>query len=61
MSSGSYGTTPMSFTEVLSMMEMTSSFAFFADPPVDTLYKESFEMAENARTFSVEFLPGQFD
>ena len=33
----------------------------FAEPPVDTLYKESFEMAENARAFSVEFLPGQFD
>ena len=33
----------------------------FAEPPVDTLYKESFEMAENARSFSVEFLPGQFD
>ena len=33
----------------------------FAEPPVDTLYKESFEMAENARTFSVEFLPGQFE
>ena len=33
----------------------------FAEPPVDTLYKESFEMAENARTFSVEFLPGQCD
>ena len=33
----------------------------FAEPPVDTPYKESFEMAENARAFSVEFLPGQFD
>ena len=33
----------------------------FAEPPVDTLYKESFEMAENARAFSVEFIPGQFD
>ena len=33
----------------------------FAEPPVDTLYKESFEMAENTRAFSVEFLPGQFD
>ena len=33
----------------------------FAEPPVDTLYKESFEMAENACVFSVEFLPGQFD
>ena len=33
----------------------------FAEPPVDTLYKESFEMAENARAFSVECLPGQFD
>ena len=33
----------------------------FAEPPVDTLYKESFEIEENARVFSVEFLPGQFD
>ena len=33
----------------------------FAEPPVDTLYKESFEMAEGAKVFSVEFLPGQFD
>ena len=33
----------------------------FAEPPVDTLYKESFEMAEKARVVSVEFLPGQFD
>ena len=33
----------------------------FAEPPVDTLYKETFDMAENAKVFSVEFLPGQFD
>ena len=33
----------------------------FSEPPVDTLYKESFEIAENARVFSVEYLPGQFD
>ena len=33
----------------------------FAEPPVDELYQESFETAENARIFSVEYLPGQFD
>ena len=33
----------------------------FSEPPVDDLYMESIEMPENARCFSVEFLPGQFD
>ena len=33
----------------------------FAEPPVDELYQESFETAENSRIFSVEYLPGQFD
>ena len=33
----------------------------FSEPPVDILYKESFEIAENAKVFSVEYLPGQFD
>ena len=33
----------------------------FSEPPVDTLYEESFPMEENDRVFSVEFLPGQFD
>ena len=33
----------------------------FSEPPVDILYKESFEVAENAKVFSVEYLPGQFD
>lgn len=33
----------------------------FAEPPVDTLYKEMFPMKENERAFSVEYLPGQFD
>ena len=33
----------------------------FSEPPVDILYKESFEVAEGARIFSVEYLPGQFD
>ena len=33
----------------------------FAEPPVDDLYEESFEIAPGARQFSVEFLPGQFD
>ena len=33
----------------------------FSEPPVDTLYEESFEIADFAKVFSVEFLPGQFD
>ncbi len=33
----------------------------FAEPPVDILYEETFPMSENSRTFSVEYLPGQFD
>ncbi len=33
----------------------------FSEPPVDILYKESFDVAPGARVFSVEYLPGQFD
>ena len=33
----------------------------FAEPPVDDLYLEKFDTAENAHVFSVEYLPGQFD
>lgn len=33
----------------------------FSEPPVDLLYEENFPMPEQARAFSVEFLPGQFD
>ena len=33
----------------------------FSEPPVDDLYQEEFSMAEGARVFSVEYLPGQFD
>ena len=33
----------------------------FSEPPVDILYKESFEIADNAKVLSVEYLPGQFD
>ena len=33
----------------------------FSEPPVDVLYKEQIPMAEGARVFSVEYLPGQFD
>lgn len=32
----------------------------FSEPPVDHLYEETFEL-NGGRTFSVEFLPGQFD
>ncbi len=33
----------------------------FSEPPVDTLYYEEIQVPEQARVFSVEFLPGQFD
>ena len=33
----------------------------FAEPPVDVLYRESFETKPGDRVFSVEYLPGQFD
>lgn len=33
----------------------------FSEPPVDILYKESFEIPEDGKVFSVEYLPGQFD
>ena len=33
----------------------------FSEPPVDTLYEESFETAPESHVFSVEYLPGQFD
>ena len=33
----------------------------FAEPPVDILYKENFPADAGSRSFSVEYLPGQFD
>ncbi len=33
----------------------------FSEPPVDILYRETFEAPEGGRVFGVEFLPGQFD
>ncbi len=33
----------------------------FSEPPVDILYKETFDVKEGSRFFSVEYLPGQFD
>ncbi len=33
----------------------------FSEPPVDMLYEESFRKEENDRTFTVRYLPGQFD
>ena len=32
----------------------------FSEPPVDNMYEEDFEYGD-AKVFSVEFLPGQFD
>lgn len=39
----------------------TACRCVFSEPPVDDLYRESFEVPEGARVFSVESLPGQFD
>ncbi len=33
----------------------------FSEPPVDILYRESFEVKEPSSVFGVEYLPGQFD
>ncbi|MGI6106936.1 MAG: phosphoribosylformylglycinamidine synthase [Lachnospiraceae bacterium] len=33
----------------------------FSEPPVDTLYGETFPREQTDRVFSVEYLPGQFD
>lgn len=33
----------------------------FSEPPVDVLFKETFEKKEGSKVFSVEYLPGQFD
>ena len=33
----------------------------FSEPPVDILYRETIEIPEDGKVFSVEFLPGQFD
>ena len=39
----------------------TACRTVFSEPPVDTLYRETFPMGPEDRTFSVEYLPGQFD
>ena len=33
----------------------------FSEPPVDDLYEEALDVPPDARMFSVEYLPGQFD
>ena len=33
----------------------------FSEPPVDYVFEETFQFAEGANIFSVEYLPGQFD
>ncbi|MCR5155894.1 MAG: phosphoribosylformylglycinamidine synthase, partial [Butyrivibrio sp.] len=33
----------------------------FSEPPVDILYRESIDVPANAKVFSIEALPGQFD
>ncbi len=33
----------------------------FSEPPVDILYRENIEIPQNAKVFSIEALPGQFD
>ena len=38
-----------------------ASKTIFSEPPVDYLYNETFEMAEDETAFSMEYLPGQYD
>ncbi|MBQ7707400.1 MAG: phosphoribosylformylglycinamidine synthase, partial [Lachnospiraceae bacterium] len=33
----------------------------FSEPPIDMVYEEKFEMGDNDKCFSMEYLPGQFD
>ena len=33
----------------------------FSEPPVDLIYEETFPISDQEKTFSVEYLPGQFD
>ncbi len=33
----------------------------FAEPPVDSLYEETFPVCADEKVFSIEYLPGQFD
>ncbi len=39
----------------------TACRTVFSEPPVDFLYRENIEIPADAKVFSVEFLPGQFD
>ena len=39
----------------------TACRSVFSEPPVDTLYLETFPAGEKDRIFTVEYLPGQFD
>ena len=39
----------------------TACRTVFSEPPVDILYRETIDIPEGARVFSVEALPGQFD
>lgn len=39
----------------------TACQTVFSEPPVDILYRETFDKNETDKVFSVEFLPGQFD
>ena len=38
-----------------------ASKTIFSEPPVDYIYNETFEMAEDETAFSMEYLPGQYD
>lgn len=38
-----------------------ASKTIFSEPPVDYIYNEKFELAEDETAFSMEYLPGQYD
>ena len=46
--------------KVVPAFEEKALVTVFSEPPVDTVFEETFELG-NAKTFSVEYLPGQFD
>ena len=54
-----YGDVPEECTE--NIVKIKACRTVFSEPPVDTLYRESFKTGPSDRVFSVEFLPGQFD
>ncbi len=48
-------------TDITDAEYETSRFVIFAEPPVDQLFEENIDFANDERVFAVEYLPGQYD